>query len=55
MKRELGFTPAVHVRGLRRGRAALSPGTVRNCLSSATSELDAANRHEAVAIAQRLG
>jgi two-component system response regulator DesR len=36
-------------------RAALSPGTVRNYLSNAMSKLDAANRHEAVAIARRLG
>lgn len=36
-------------------RAALSPGTVRNYLSNAMTKLDAANRHEAVATAQRLG
>jgi len=36
-------------------RAALSPGTVRNYLSSAMNKLDAANRHEAVAIARRMG
>jgi two-component system response regulator DesR len=36
-------------------RAALSPGTVRNYLSSAMSKLDAANRHEASATARRLG
>ena len=36
-------------------RAALSPGTVRNYLSNAMSKLDAANRHEACAIARRLG
>ena len=29
-------------------RASLSPGTVRNYLSSAVSKLGAANRHEAV-------
>jgi len=37
------------------GRAHLSPGTVRNYLSSAMNKLDAANRHEAVAIARRYG
>jgi two-component system response regulator DesR len=36
-------------------RAALSPGTVRNYLSSAMNKLSAANRHEAVAIARRMG
>lgn len=36
-------------------RASLSSGTVRNYLSNAMTKLDAANRHEAVAIAQRLG
>ena len=36
-------------------RAHLSPGTVRNYLSSAAAKLDAANRHEAVAIARRQG
>jgi two-component system response regulator DesR len=36
-------------------RASLSPGTVRNYLSSAMSKLDAANRHEASATARRLG
>ena len=36
-------------------RAALSPGTVRNYLSNAMTKLDAANRHEATAIARRLG
>jgi two-component system response regulator DesR len=36
-------------------RASLSPGTVRNYLSSAAGKLGAANRHEAVAIAQRMG
>jgi two-component system, NarL family, response regulator DesR len=36
-------------------RAALSPGTVRNYLSNAMTKLDAANRHEAVAIARRMG
>lgn len=36
-------------------RASLSPGTVRNYLSSAMGKLDAANRHEAVAKARRLG
>ena len=36
-------------------RAALSPGTVRNYLSNAMNKLDAANRHEAVAIARRMG
>jgi two-component system response regulator DesR len=36
-------------------RASLSPGTVRNYLSSAVTKLDAANRHDAAAIARRLG
>jgi two-component system response regulator DesR len=36
-------------------RASLSPGTVRNSLSTAMTKLDAANRHEAVAIARRMG
>ena len=36
-------------------RGSLSPGTVRNCLSSAAGKLHAANRHEAVAEARRLG
>lgn len=36
-------------------RASLSAGTVRNYLSSAVSKLGAANRHEAVATARRLG
>ena len=36
-------------------RAALSPGTVRNYLSSAISKLGAANRHDACATARRLG
>jgi two-component system, NarL family, response regulator DesR len=36
-------------------RAALSPGTVRNYLSNAMTKLGAANRHEAVATAQRMG
>ena len=36
-------------------RAALSPGTVRNYLSSATQKLQAANRHEAAARARDLG
>jgi len=36
-------------------RANLSPGTVRNYLSSASSKIGAANRHEAVRIARRLG
>ena len=36
-------------------RASLSPGTVRNYLSSAVAKLDAANRHEACARARRLG
>ena len=36
-------------------RAALSPGTVRNYLSSAMNKLDAANRHEAAATARRMG
>ncbi len=36
-------------------RAALSPGTVRNYLSNAMTKLNAANRHDACVIAQRLG
>lgn len=36
-------------------RASLSPGTVRNYLSSAATKLGTANRHEAVAAAHRLG
>jgi two-component system, NarL family, response regulator DesR len=36
-------------------RAALSPGTVRNYLSSAVGKLGAANRHEAVRIARSRG
>lgn len=36
-------------------RAALTPGTVRNYLSSAASKLGAANRHEAVHVARRHG
>jgi len=36
-------------------RASLSPGTVRNYLSSAVSKLGAANRHEAVALARAQG
>lgn len=36
-------------------RASLSPGTVRNYLSSASAKVGAANRHEAVRIARRLG
>ncbi|SHN47987.1 response regulator transcription factor [Cryptosporangium aurantiacum] len=36
-------------------RASLSPGTVRNYLSSAAGKLGATNRHEAVATARRLG
>ena len=36
-------------------RAALSPGTVRNYLSSAAAKLGAANRHEAVHVARRHG
>ena len=36
-------------------RAALSPGTVRNYLSSAVTKLGAANRHEAVRLAQLNG
>ncbi|GIH93432.1 response regulator [Planobispora siamensis] len=36
-------------------RASLSPGTVRNYLSSATAKLGAANRHEAARIARRYG
>jgi two-component system, NarL family, response regulator DesR len=36
-------------------RAALSPGTVRNYLSSAATKLGAANRHEAVHVARAHG
>lgn len=36
-------------------RAALSPGTVRNYLSSAATKLGAANRHEAVSIGRSHG
>jgi two-component system response regulator DesR len=36
-------------------RGFLPPGTVRNYLSSAMTKLGAANRHEACAIARRLG
>ncbi|HEX8626583.1 MAG TPA: response regulator transcription factor, partial [Catenuloplanes sp.] len=36
-------------------RAALSPGTVRNYLSSAVGKVGAANRHEAVRIARGYG
>jgi two-component system response regulator DesR len=36
-------------------RASLSPGTVRNYLSSAATKLGAANRHDASAIARRMG
>lgn len=36
-------------------RAALSPGTVRNYLSSAATKVGAANRHEAAKIARRYG
>ena len=36
-------------------RASLSPGTVRNYLSSAASKLGAANRHEAVHLARTHG
>jgi len=36
-------------------RAALSPGTVRNYLSSAAAKLGAGNRHEAVRVARRQG
>ncbi|PUA81187.1 response regulator transcription factor [Nocardioides currus] len=36
-------------------RAHLSPGTVRNYLSSAITKLGAANRHDACAIAVRMG
>jgi two-component system response regulator DesR len=36
-------------------RAALSPGTVRNYLSSAATKLGAVNRHDACAIARRMG
>jgi two-component system response regulator DesR len=36
-------------------RASLSPGTVRNYLSNAVTKLGAANRHDACAIARRMG
>ncbi|NAZ82147.1 response regulator [Kineococcus sp. R8] len=36
-------------------KVSLSPGTVRNHLSAATGKLGAANRHEAVVTARRLG
>jgi two-component system response regulator DesR len=36
-------------------RASLSPGTVRNYLSSASAKVGAANRHEAARIARRYG
>jgi two-component system response regulator DesR len=36
-------------------RASLSPGTVRNYLSSAAAKLGASNRHEAVHVARRQG
>jgi two-component system response regulator DesR len=36
-------------------RAAVSPGTVRNYLSSAAAKLGAANRHEAVQLARSRG
>ena len=36
-------------------RVHLSPGTVRNYLSSAASKLGSANRHEAVVVARRMG
>ncbi|HEX8497172.1 MAG TPA: response regulator transcription factor [Actinomycetales bacterium] len=36
-------------------RASLSPGTVRNYLSSAMTKLGASNRHDACDIAQRMG
>lgn len=36
-------------------RVHLSPGTVRNYLSSAAAKLGAANRHEAAAVARRMG
>jgi two-component system response regulator DesR len=36
-------------------RASLSPGTVRNYLSSAATKLGVANRHEAVALARTQG
>jgi two-component system response regulator DesR len=36
-------------------RAALSPGTVRNYLSSAVGKLGATNRHEAARIARGYG
>ena len=36
-------------------RASLSPGTVRNYLSSAITKLGAANRHDACTIARRTG
>nr|MDT0666574.1 LuxR C-terminal-related transcriptional regulator [Micromonospora sp. DSM 115978] len=35
--------------------ASLSPGTVRNYLSSAVTKLGAANRHEAVLLARDRG
>lgn len=37
------------------GRAALSPGTVRNYLSAATAKIGASNRHEAARIARANG
>jgi two-component system response regulator DesR len=37
------------------GRVHLSPGTVRNYLSSAVAKLGASNRHEAAATARRMG
>lgn len=36
-------------------RASLSPGTVRNCLSSAAAKLGAENRHAAVRLARERG
>jgi two-component system, NarL family, response regulator DesR len=36
-------------------KASLSPGTTRNYLSNAVAKLGAANRHEAVATARRMG
>ncbi|GLY15899.1 DNA-binding response regulator [Kineosporia sp. NBRC 101677] len=36
-------------------RASLSPGTVRNYLSNAMTKLNASNRHDACAIARRMG
>lgn len=36
-------------------RASLSPGTVRNYLSNVVTKLGAANRHDACAIARRMG